>query len=53
MMAALGLSDFQSGMPEFSEKLSDDDIFDVLAYIRSTWPERVQEMQNGRNPIHE
>ena len=48
-----GISDFTSGMPGFSELLSDDEIWTVLAYIRSTWPERVQEIQAGRNRPHQ
>ncbi len=47
-----GIKDFASGMPAFDGTLSDDDIWNVLAYIRSTWPKRVQEIQQGRNPPH-
>ncbi|MGP6086465.1 c-type cytochrome [Antarctobacter jejuensis] len=49
----LGLKSFKSGMPGFGETLSDEDIWNVLAYIRSTWPEREQEIQAGRNPPHD
>lgn len=51
-LAARGVEGFQSGMPGFSEGLSDDDIWDILAYIQSTWPERVREIQAGRNRPH-
>ena len=51
-LAARGVTGFQSGMPGFGEALSDNDIWDVLGYIRSTWPDRVQEIQTGRNPPH-
>lgn len=43
-----GITDFKSGMPAFGEILSDQDIWDVLAFIKSTWSERVQELQAGR-----
>ena len=52
-LAARGVSGFKSGMEGFEGVLSDDDIWDVLAYIRSTWPRRVQEVQSGRNPPHQ
>ena len=39
---------FDSGMPAFGEVLSDRQIWDVLAFIKSTWPERVQEQQAAR-----
>ena len=51
-LAARGVTGFTSGMPAFGDVLSDDEIWDVLAYIRSTWPERVQEFQNGTNQPH-
>ena len=47
-LANRGILDFKSGMPAFEESLSDQEIWNVLSYIRSTWPERVQEMQSGR-----
>ena len=43
---------FKSGMPAFSEILSDDEIRDILAYIQSTWPGHIQEIQASRNPLH-
>jgi mono/diheme cytochrome c family protein len=51
-LAARGLSEFKSGMPGFGEALSDDEIWNILAFIRSTWPERIQEIQAVRNPPH-
>lgn len=39
---------FDSGMPAFGEVLSDDEIKAILAFIRSTWPERIQEIQAAR-----
>ncbi|MEQ5869720.1 cytochrome c [Sagittula sp. NFXS13] len=53
LMKRLNVTDFTSGMPGFGDTLSDDDIWDVLAYIRSQWPEEIQIMQAGRNPPHE
>ena len=51
-LAARGLPDFNSGMPAFETVISDDEILDILAYIRSTWPERQQDLQAIRNPPH-
>ena len=48
-----GIDGFVSGMPAFQDVLSEDEIWAVLAYIRSTWPARVQELQASRNPPHE
>ena len=36
---------YQSDMPAFADKLSDDEIWAVLAYIKSTWPERIRQQQ--------
>lgn len=44
----MGIEGFTSGMPAFGDSLSDAEIKNVLAYIRSTWPERVQEKQATR-----
>lgn len=52
-LASRGVADFKSGMPGFDETITDDDIWDILAYIHSTWPERVQEVQAARNRPHE
>jgi mono/diheme cytochrome c family protein len=40
---------FQSAMPAFGEALSDDDIWAVLAFIKSRWPERQREIQAQRS----
>jgi mono/diheme cytochrome c family protein len=32
-------------MPAFRDKLSDDDIRAVIAYIKSTWPEETRKLQ--------
>lgn len=52
-LAARGVAGFASGMPGFGETITDDDIWDILAYIRSTWPERAQEVQAARNRPHD
>ncbi|GGF44261.1 Cytochrome C oxidase, cbb3-type, subunit III [Mameliella alba] len=49
----LGLKNFTSGMPSFADTLSDEEIWQVLAYIRSTWPDRIREIHAGRNPPHD
>ncbi len=51
-LAVRGVTSFASGMPGFSDELTENEIWDILAYIRSTWPDRVQEMQASRNPPH-
>ncbi|WP_306752895.1 c-type cytochrome [Paracoccus actinidiae] len=38
-----------SGMPAFGGILEDDDIAAILAYIKSTWPARIQALQAARN----
>ena len=47
-MAARGVTGFTSGMPAFGETLSDQEIWDILAYIKSTWPDRVRQMQETK-----
>lgn len=36
---------YESDMPAFSQILGDQEITAVLAYIKSTWPEKVQQVQ--------
>lgn len=45
--------EFDSGMPGFADQLTDAEIHDVLAYIKSTWPERIQKMQAERSKAEE
>jgi mono/diheme cytochrome c family protein len=52
-LAQRGVSGFKSGMPGFAETLSDDEIWSILAFIRSTWPDRIQEIHMMRNPPHD
>lgn len=51
-LAAQGIKGFKSGMPGFGDALSDDEIWNILAFIRSTWPKRMQDIQAVRNPPH-
>ena len=51
-LAARGVEDFNSGMPAFGEVISDDAIWDILAYIQSTWPTRQKTVQASRNRPH-
>ncbi|WP_229738107.1 c-type cytochrome [Sinisalibacter lacisalsi] len=48
--AALALQgvDFDSGMPAFGETLTDQEIWNILGYIQSTWPERARRVQAER-----
>lgn len=43
-----GITDFKSGMPAFGDSLSDQEIWDLLAYMKSTWPKKIQELQLTR-----
>ena len=47
-LAARGVSGFQSGMPAFEDRLSEDEVLDILAYIRSHWPQEAREIQRQR-----
>ncbi|MEJ6708896.1 MAG: cytochrome c [Amylibacter sp.] len=51
-LEARGVTGFKSGMEAFRGVLTDDEIWDVLAYIRSTWPKRQQDVQASRNSQH-
>ncbi|MEK9752652.1 MAG: cytochrome c [Rhodospirillaceae bacterium] len=46
---ALAPEGFKSGMPAFSGTLSDDDIWAVLAFIKSRWPKEILARQNRLN----
>lgn len=52
-LAERGVTGFQSGMPAFGDILSDDEIWDILAFIQSTWPEEIQAVQTARTPGHQ
>ena len=40
--------DFDSGMPSFGDQLSDTEINNILAFIKSTWPDRERQAQADR-----
>jgi mono/diheme cytochrome c family protein len=40
--------EFDSGMPAFGDVLTDREIWNILAYIQSTWPERARATQADR-----
>jgi len=40
--------EYDSGMPGFGDVLRDQEIHNILAFIRSTWPDRVREVQAAR-----
>lgn len=46
-LAARGV-EFPSAMPGFAGVLSDREIWDILAFIRSRWPERIRQVQELR-----
>ena len=52
-LAARGVTNFESGMPGLGDVLTDTEIWDILAYIRSTWPEEMQNVQTARTPGHD
>lgn len=37
---------YESDMPTYGDVLADDDIWAVLAYIKSRWPPRIQDIQS-------
>ena len=45
LLALSGITNFESGMPGFAELLTDDQIRDILAFIKSTWPEQLRRHQ--------
>ena len=49
--AALALQgvEFESGMPGFSDRLSDAEIWNIISYVKSTWPERQRAVQAERS----
>ncbi len=53
LLEARGVTGFKSGMPGFTELVDDDGIWDILAYIRSTWPDEVKTIQAEINKPHQ
>ncbi len=52
-LAQSGVANFNSGMPAFEGILSDEEIEAILGYIKSTWPERIREIQQERTKAEE
>jgi len=48
VMAAQGM-EFDSGMPGFGGQLTDQEIWNILGFIKSTWSDRAQESQAARS----
>ncbi len=48
MLAREGM-EFDSGMPGFADVLSEQEIWDILAFIKSTWGDRERETQAARS----
>ena len=44
-------ADFNSGMPEFGDQLSDAEIWNIIGYIKSTWPQRERTIQAERTAM--
>ncbi len=44
-MAKVALEEFNSGMPPFGDTLTDEEIWNILAFIKSSWPEDIQQTQ--------
>ena len=49
-LEAVGVKNFTSGMPAFGDVLTDEQIWEVLSYIRSTWPQHIQDAHATRHP---
>lgn len=49
LMAESGVNDFASGMPGFADTLTDLQINQVLAFIKSRWSKRSRKVQRERN----
>jgi mono/diheme cytochrome c family protein len=48
-LAAMAGADYQTDMPGFADRLSDDEIWAVLAYIKSRWPQAILDRQPKEN----
>lgn len=45
MVPPYGPEGYQSDMPAFGQHLSDEEIWSVLAFIKSTWPDQARQAQ--------
>jgi mono/diheme cytochrome c family protein len=50
---AANLKGYQTRMPAFGELMSDEDILAVLSYIKSRWPQEIQERHDELNRAFE
>lgn len=48
-MEQQGMTGFKSGMPAFGDSLTDDEIRDILAFIKRTWPRKIRDAQAARS----
>lgn len=48
-LAAMAGAGYQTDMPGFADRLSDDEIWAVLAYIKSRWPQAILARQPKGN----
>ena len=49
-LAEVGVTEYNSGMPAFGDLLTDEEILEILAYIRSTWSQEIQDLHATRHP---
>ncbi len=50
-LAKSGVDGFDSGMPGFADSLTDPQIWDIIAYLKSTWPDRIRAVQAERSSV--
>jgi len=48
-LEAAGVTDYNSGMPAFDGILTDQEIWEILTFIRSTWSLRIQQAHAKRH----
>ena len=48
-LEAIGVKNFTSGMPGFENVLTDEQNWEILAFIRSTWPMHIQDAHATRH----
>ena len=50
---AIAPEGYKSDMPGFADSLSDDEIWAVLAFIKSTWPAAIRDQQERRTQSYQ
>ena len=48
LLARRGVTNFTSAMPAFGEQLSETEIWHIIAFVKSTWSERIRDIQTVR-----